>query len=144
MYRKNLRRGLFGLFAAISVVVLVTSFGPRHVSSNAAHGPGNFQAGTAARQQHGPADFDIREDKSGQEKLENRRRKRDVKQKERTDEMLKGSAVAKERLAANLPGVRLVMGEALKTPVSVMSIEGKKFLTKPSKQSHEKIVRDFL
>lgn len=134
---KTRRRWLFGLFAAISVVVLVTSFGPRHVWSNAAQG-------TAARQQHGPPDFDIREDKSGQEKLETRRRKRDAKQKERTDELLKSSAAAQEKLAANAPGVRLVMGETLRAPESVMSTQGKKFLTRPSKQSHEKIVRDFL
>ena len=37
-----------------------------------------------------------------------------------------------------------MMGEALKTPESVFSTQGKKFLTKPSKQSREKIVRDFL
>ena len=77
-------------------------------------------------------------------KLEIRRQKRGAKQKERTDEALKGSAVAQERLAANSPGLRLVMGEALKTPESVFSTQGKKFLTKPSKQSREKIVRDFL
>ncbi|HEU4712509.1 MAG TPA: M36 family metallopeptidase [Pyrinomonadaceae bacterium] len=57
---------------------------------------------------------------------------------------MRRSVVAQERLA-NLPGVRLVMGQALKTPESVMSNgHGKKFLTKPSKQPREKIVKDFL
>ncbi len=144
MYSKSRRRWLFGFFAAISVVVLVTSFGPTHVWSNAAHGLRNSQAGTAARQQHGAPDFDIRQDKSGQEKLENRRQKISAKQKERAAEALKSSSAAQERLAANLPGLRLVMGDALKTPESVVSIQGKKFLTKPSKQPRERIVKDFL
>lgn len=144
MNSKTRRRLLFVFFAVISLVVLVTSFGPGHVSSNAALGPARFPVRTAVPQHNGPANFDIREDKSGQDKLENRRRKRGAKQKERAEEVLQGSAVAQERLAANLPGVRLVMGEALRTPESVFSTRGKKFLTKPSKQSREKIVRDFL
>ena len=73
MYSKNRRRWLFGLFAALAVVVLVTSFGPTHVWSNAAHALRTSQAGASTRTPRGPADFDIREDKSGQEKLETRR-----------------------------------------------------------------------
>ncbi len=144
MNSKNRRPWLFGLFAAISIVGLVMSFGPRDVSSNASYGPGRFKAGTSARQDHGAPNFDIRHDKSGQERLETRRRKRGAKQKERTEETLKSSSVAQERLAAKLPGVRLVMGESLKTPERVISTQGKRFLTKPSKQSREKIVKDFL
>lgn len=142
MYSKTRRRLLFGIFAAIAVVVLVTSFGPEHVWSNAALK--SSQTGTAVRKHQGPPNFDIREEKSGQEKLENRRRKRGVKQKDRTDEMLRGSSVARQRLETDLPDVRLVMGHALKTPERVFATRGRKFLTKPSKQSREKIVRDFL
>ena len=144
MYSKNRRRWLFGLFAAISVVLLVTSFGPRHVWSNAANGSKNLQPRTPARQHQGAPDFDIRQDKSGQEKLETRRQKTSEKQKERIAEALRSGSIAQERLAANVPGVRLVTGEALKTPESVVSSKGKKFLTKPSKQPREKIVKDFL
>src|SRR5262245_43377676 len=121
MYNKTRRRWLFVLFAAIAVVVLVTSFGPMHAWSNAAHGPGSFQA---SQQPHGTAEFDIRENKSGQEKLDKVRGKMGAKQKDSTEETLKKSAVAQERFAAHLPGVRLVMGQALKTPETVMSTQG--------------------
>lgn len=134
---------MFGVFAALSVAVLVTSFGPMNVSSNVARGPKNSQTGTA-RKPHGPADFDIREDKSRHEKLEKRRGKIGPKQKEGTAETLNRSSVAQQRLVANLPGVRLVMGETTNTPESVVSVHGRRFLTKASKQSREKIVRDFL
>lgn len=143
MNSKNKRRLFFGLFAVLSVVVLVTSFGPTHVWSNAAIGPKAFQE-TAVRKQHGAANFDIREDKSGKEKLETRRRERGATQKEHTEELLKTSSAAKERLEARSPEVRLVMGEALRTPESVFSTRANKFLTQRSNQSREKIVRDFL
>ncbi len=138
---KNHRRWLFGLFAAIAVVVLVTSFGPRDVWSNSASSPQGPQK--RALKHRGLADFDIREDKSGQEKLEVRRKNRDAKHKARTEEMMKSSSAAQEEIAEDLPGMRLVMGESLKAPESVMSNKGK-FLTQASKQPREKIVRDFL
>ncbi|HEX7295900.1 MAG TPA: M36 family metallopeptidase, partial [Pyrinomonadaceae bacterium] len=114
------------------------------MSSKAALAPRNTPARSAARERHGPPDFDIREDKSGQEKLEKRRLKMGAKHKDRTEETLKKSSVAQERLGANLPGLRLVTGQALKNPESIMSAQGKKFLTKASKQPREKIVKDFL
>ena len=142
MHSKYRRRWLFGLFAAIAVAVLVSSLGTTGVWSNASNSSGNSKTGKPTRK-HGLPNFDIREDKSGQEKLEVRRKKRDAKHKARTEEALKSSSVAQERLANDLPGMRLVMGESLKAPESVMSSRGK-FLTKASKQPHEKIVRDFL
>ena len=142
MYNKNRRRWLFVLFAALSIALVITSFGPIQPWSNAASAPARPQA---VRRQNGPPDFDIREDKSGHEKLESRRRKKGEKQKDHLEETVRRSVVAQERLAAKASGVRLVMGQALKTPESVMSNgHGKKFLTKPSKQSREKIVKDFL
>lgn len=142
MYNKNRRRWLFALFAALTVALLLTSFGPIQPWSNAASAPVNPQAG---RRPNGPPDFDIREDKSGHEKLQTRRGKKGEKQKDRAEETMKRSVVAQERLAAKASGVRLVMGQDSKTPESVMSNgHGKKFLTKPSKQPREKIVKDFL
>ena len=144
MHSKSSRRCLFVILAAVSAALLLTNFGVIRVRSEGARGTRIAPQGTAQNQQHAATDYDIRRDKSGQEKLSARRERLSAQQKEKTNEMLRLSHGAQEAFVDGLPGLRLVMSDTLKTPESVVRIEGQRFLTRPSSQAHEKIVRDFL
>jgi len=138
------RRCLFVVFAALSAALLLTNFGVIRVRSEAARGRRIAPQGTAKNQQQAATDYDIRQDKSGKEKVSARRERLSAQQKEKTNEMLRLSSGAQEAFVDGVPGLRLVMSDTLKAPESVVSIEGQRFLTRPSNQAHEKIVRDFL
>src|SRR5262249_4914476 len=111
MYSRSSRRWLFVCFAALTAALLLTNFGAIRVRSEAARRTRIAPQGTANTQRDSAPDYDIRQDKAGQEKLSTRREGLSAAQKQKMDDILRLSSGAQSAFANEQPGLRLVMSD---------------------------------
>src|SRR5262245_29393261 len=139
------RNGLW-IFATIVVALLVATL-LWNFSMQAAGPAGRRIKGRAAANNPPKANFDIRdtESKDAVSKFERRLQKFSSKQKEKNAHLKQAMKDAKEKKTKSVPGMEVVFSPLTNSPELIeVRGRGRKFLTPPSSQPRENIVRGFI
>ena len=141
-----MKRTPLRILAAI-VVALLASTLIWNFSMQAAHPPGPGKKGRDGASNSAKENFDIRDrrSKDAVSKFERRLEKLSSRQKEKNDSFRLAMKDAKERKAKSGPGLEVTFSDLTNSPEVVeVRGQGRKFLTPPSTQPRESVVRGFI
>ncbi|MGH9755580.1 MAG: M36 family metallopeptidase [Blastocatellia bacterium] len=142
-----MKRTTLWILAAIVVALLASSSLLWNSSMQAAGPAGQGTQGRSAASNPEKENFDIRnrEFKEAVSKFERRMEKLSSSQKEKNDSFKQAMKIAEGRKARSVEGLKVTFSSLTNSPEIVeMGGEGRKFLTPPSSQPLESIVRGFI